>query len=436
MGSVEERDSEHKEYSEHRHHSEHSEHSEHRHHSEYGEHSEHRHHSEHGEHSGLGHHSGHSGHSEHSRHSKHRKHSRYGGKKNKPLMVITIILTTLVAIVVVVIVAALIMRSTGKRKLYAAVNDGGLELPIVVEEPTDDNGDVVDAHRPLKAGEIYYNNKIYKYNGDILTFLMMGVDATGEMPAGMEDINYVKGGQSDAMFLLVMNPHTNGLSLIALNRNTMTNISVYDEDGNYMRTQKAQLCLQHGFGDGKELSSERAVMAVSSMLFQLPIQRYITVHMEAMEDVTNAVGVVDITLDADYPPMGFSAGETVHITGDQVNRFLRYRSMDEFDSATVRMNRNKLYLNALMKSIKSATANDIRFPVTLYSTISPYMVTNISVDEVAYLASELLGYSLDSIKSYSLPGEAVMGVTYEEFHLDEEALQDMMIDIFYEIVED
>ena len=42
-------------------------------------------------------------------------------------------------------------------------------------------------------------------------------------------------------------------------------LDVYDEDGVYMGQYTKQITLQHGYGDGMELSCERSVAAVSRL---------------------------------------------------------------------------------------------------------------------------------------------------------------------------
>ena len=65
----------------------------------------------------------------------------------------------------------------------------------------------------------------------------------------------LKGGQADAVFLAVLDPDEKKISVIGINRDTMTDISVYDENGLYIGTQTAQIALQHGYGDGMETAA-------------------------------------------------------------------------------------------------------------------------------------------------------------------------------------
>ena len=62
------------------------------------------------------------------------------------------------------------------------------------------------------------------------------------------------------------------------------------------------------------------------------------------------------------------------------------------------------------------------------------MVTDISVDEVSYLATQALGYSFDSDNMHVLQGEIVQGERFEEFYVDEDALYRLILDVFYEEV--
>ena len=50
------------------------------------------------------------------------------------------------------------------------------------------------------------------------------------------------------------------------------------------------------------------------------------------------------------------------------------------------------------------------------------------------IITELMGYTYDPSSMYTVPGETVMGDTYEEYHVDASALYDLIIQIFYQEV--
>lgn len=71
-------------------------------------------------------------------------------------------------------------------------------------------------------------------------------------------------------------------------------------------------------------------------------------------------------------------------------------------------------------------------PVSLMNELSDYMLTDVSTDEVLYLSTELLGCSFTEDNMLILKGNIQMGEKYEEYYLDDEAVQQTIIDLFYE----
>lgn len=70
-------------------------------------------------------------------------------------------------------------------------------------------------------------------------------------------------------------------------------------------------------------------------------------------------------------------------------------------------------------------------PITLYQAFQPYIVTDLSVDEITYLATVVSGYSFDPAAIYTLEGSTVRGEKFEEFYPDQAALKDLIIRLFY-----
>lgn len=283
-----------------------------------------------------------------------------------------------------------------------------------------------------QEGWIRYQGKVYAYNEDIRTFLFMGIDKNSEVKEVAEGTN---GGQADALFLAVMNPHKESIQVIGINRNTIADIDVYNDQGAYVDTIRAQLAVQHGFGNGVEESCEYQVKAVSKFFYSLPIHGYAAINMSAIETLNDAVGGVDVTVleDLTEDDASLVKGEKVHLQGESAYWYVRSRN-DEFASADRRLERQKQYLNEFIGVAKRAAKQDISVALKLYQAIAPMMTTNVSADEVAYLAPILVDYGFDQEEFYMVPGETVMGERFEEFYAEEDALYEMILDIFYEEV--
>ena len=127
-----------------------------------------------------------------------------------------------------------------------------------------------------------------------------------------------------------------------------------------------------------------------------------------------------------------SKGAEVTLTGEQAHIYVRNRDTSELDSNNDRMARQRQYLLSFMSTVLQKTREDISTPVTLFRSASDYMVTDIDVSEVAYLASRVLSMDFSEENMYSVPGEVKMGDKYAEFYPDEEALYESILNIFYE----
>ena len=100
--------------------------------------------------------------------------------------------------------------------------------------------------------------------------------------------------------------------------------------------------------------------------------------------------------------------------------------------------KSKYTESLLIEGIRTALNKAVTNPsiaVDLYNTISKYMVTDIDITKFTYLASEALGYNFDISHLYTMQGETLMGDKYEEFYVDDDALYQLIIDVFYEPVE-
>ena len=172
-----------------------------------------------------------------------------------------------------------------------------------------------------EEGWISHNGKIYEYNEDIMTFLIMGIDKQEEVVEVEEGTD---GGQADALFLAVMNPHTKTVQVIGINRNTMTDIDIYNETGAYVTTVEAQIAVQHGFGNGVEKSCEYQQKAVSKLFYNLPIHGYAAINMSAIPTINDAVGGVPVTVTDDFSAIdpSITMGELT-LRGEQAATYVR-----------------------------------------------------------------------------------------------------------------
>lgn len=338
---------------------------------------------------------------------------------------------TILALAVVIVGVVLVMRMVGKNNLSTAV--AGTETP--------DLGDGEE----LEDGQILYHGQLYSLNEDLITILVMGIDketvtAVGGQSWSVSEGEEYAGGQADALFLVLLNPHDENVYVIAVNRNSMAAVDVWNEDGDYQGIFTKQIALQHGYGDGGTESCERQVKAVSRMFHNIPIHSYAAISMDAIPELNDAVGgiTVEVLDDIVYPEYGMDLhqGETVTLYGEKAYWYVRLRNENMFNSNELRFQRQKQYLTAFAAKAKEQSTADIRVAINLYQLIQKYMVTDIDLNSFTYLATETLGYDFDAEHMYSLQGETVSGNQFEEFYVDDDALQELIVELFYEPAEE
>ena len=157
--------------------------------------------------------------------------------------------------------------------------------------------------------------------------------------------------------------------------------------------------------------------------------------------MNDAVGGVEVTVlqDVIYPNKGVDLreGETVNLGGEEAYCYLRGRDVTEYDSASDRLRREEQYIVNYMVKLKAVAGGNSAMVVGVYNSVSDYLVTSVDFTD---LVTELMDYDFSEDQMYTVPGETVKGkpvdgVSYEEYHVDEDAMQDLIIQIFYEEAE-
>ena len=92
-----------------------------------------------------------------------------------------------------------------------------------------------------------------------------------------------------------------------------------------------------------------------------------------------------------------------------------------------RMDRQKQYMEGFLKSLRQVTSDT--FVLDTYDMVSDYIVTDCSAKSLASMMSHYQDYQLDQIVTPE--GENVKGQQYMEFHVDEEKLDSLILELFY-----
>jgi anionic cell wall polymer biosynthesis LytR-Cps2A-Psr (LCP) family protein len=182
----------------------------------------------------------------------------------------------------------------------------------------------------------------------------------------------------------------------------------------------------------------RSVEVVEDLFGNIPISGYLAMNMGGIPLMNDAVGGVTLTVlqDVSFPENGVDLreGETVQLSGTEAYYYLHGRDVDEYDSATKRLRREEQYIMAYMETLRGLGASKT---IALYDEIEDYLVTSV---DFTSLITELMNYEFSEDAMYTVPGETSLGdpiggECYEEYHVDQDALQDLIMQVFYEPAE-
>lgn len=330
-------------------------------------------------------------------------------RKNRGSKTLIVIVCVLVAVAVALGAAVGVLALLGRQSLR---DDGkGMNLP------------------DSQAGTIRHDGKLYRYNDEMVCILLMGVD--GDIPAESGKFGYAN--QSDVNMLAALDLKNNKISLISISRDCMCEMDVLDENGERTGTTTAQLALAHSFGDGGKVSCELTKNAVSRLLYDLPIGAYASIYMDGVLRLINELGGVTITIDT--PVLGYAQGQQVTLVGKSAENFLRYRE-STVDGNNERMQRQRQVMLALVYAALDRVHDDPTSVVSIYNSVKSYVTTDIGITEMTYLATEAGGMQFSG-EIRNVPGQSVLGrYDHAEYIVDKDALYELILDVFYEPVEE
>lgn len=286
-----------------------------------------------------------------------------------------------------------------------------------------------------EAELLYYQGRWYAPREDVETILVLGLDRSQDQDVPVSG-SYA---QSDFLLLLELDQTARRCKPILLNRDTMAEIQVFDQYGRPSGTSRAQLALAYAraqaYTGNDRAACQAAVDAVSGLLYGVEIDHYVTLTMDGLMVLNDLAGGVTVEIQDDFSAVDESLvqGEAVTLTGEQALHYVRARWWVGDGSNLERMERQRQYLDGLHRQLSSLAEQDEEFTLSALLAVNGYMTSDCTVEQLSVLAER---FRLFQMEPYVSPaGEAVQGEQYVEFLVDEEALQRLVVEDFYQPVE-
>lgn len=326
-------------------------------------------------------------------------------------------LTVALAVLAVCILAAILIGR------YAGPNHGK-------DEPKGD----LDA-RFTATPVVTYNGKQYLPKNKLMAILLMGTDHYTDDVA--EQGSYQNGGQADFLVLLVIDGGEKTITPIQIDRDTLAEVTTLGVLGNETGTRLTQICLAHGFGDGKKQSCAFQRDAVSRLFFGIDIPFYVAMSLDGITTLNDAVGGVKVTIEQDFSKLdpAMKVGETITLKGKQAEYFVRNRMEIGVGTNEERAKRQTQYWDGLLQvmdqSLKAEKDSD--FLHVILNQLDPYLTTNLARGRLINEIWKNRDFTRQSMVHPA--GEYFVGDDgFVEFHADEAALQALVMQLFYQQV--
>lgn len=271
------------------------------------------------------------------------------------------------------------------------------------------------------------NGVSYFPRQDITVFLILGIDEYGPVK---DSGSYNNQGESDVVMLAIFDEKNQTYTVLALNRDTMVDNPVLGLGGRYAGTYFEQLALSHTYGSGLQDSCENTKKAVSDFLTGIQIDYYLSMNMDAIPILTDAVDGVRVTVADNFNDVAptIQVGEMV-LRGQQGLNFVQIRKDVGSQLNISRMERQREYMNGFTEALVRKLNSSSSFVMDTYDDIAPYVVTDCSVSTLSTLVNRFSTYTLKDIVSPE--GENRQGKKFMEFYVDQEKLDALILQLFY-----
>lgn len=361
-----------------------------------------------------------------SKRKKHR-HSSYkknGKKKMKPWKKVLIALASIVLSLALIITGTLLyLRGTGRQQF----NDSSYTITAPDNPNVRVSGD---------GNTVTYKGKTYKYKANCTNMLFLGID---KKEYDNKETQIGDKYQSDVIIVVSIDPQNNKITLVNVPRDLIADVSVYSRTGGYTGIEKMPIALSYAYGDTDTESCLNCLDSVRRVFYNIPIKAFYSMEISGISVVNDVVGGVDVTSPENVysgdSNLVFEAGKQYHLDGKQANDFVIYRTHETPEANLLRNERQRIYLTEFMKKTISQTKSDLSTPVKLYNAAKEYSCTNITLNGVTFLATELIGKNKNLVtETKTIPVDVKANGNRAENYLREEEFYEMFLSVFYDEV--
>ena len=244
------------------------------------------------------------------------------------------------------------------------------------------------------------------------------------------------GTRTDVAFVVHYDSEQESLQLISVPRDTYVNVCDEVEEllgGRYGATKFNAV---HAYG-GKEHGPEAAILQMEDLL-GISIDHYVKVDFDAVVEIVDAVGGVEVDVPQDmYWDMSDTGDITINLKkglqtldGKKALQLVRFRRYADGDVGRIQV--QQLFMKALMDKVLS-TESIVKNLGDYIKVAYKYVETDVSLSDAVKYANYITKVDTGKISMETLPGagQYIGGLSY--FVHDPEATREMVDRVFYSV---
>lgn len=273
--------------------------------------------------------------------------------------------------------------------------------------------------------QLTLNERVYAYTDRLEAYLLIGTDNSSANAEAEKGFN---GDLADFLVLFLVDPDTGRYGFVQIDRDTITDVPILDENGEEIGTALEQICTAHWYGQNEEERSINTVYTVSELFGGLPIDGYYCMNMKDIPTLNHAVGGVSVTIEDDLESLdpAMTKGAQILLTDEQAEKFVRAR-MSVGDGTNIsRLRRQRQYMENMYRQVHESFSDNAGYINDLYKELKSVLQTDQPDKTISEIAAGI--HDSENMGFLTLDGESTKGnqlddgEIHSEFYVDEASI--------------
>lgn len=208
--------------------------------------------------------------------------------------------------------------------------------------------------------------------------------------------------RTDTIGIFAIDLDTKSVKLLSIPRDTYVSIPG--------RPGKDKINAAYVYGGMGKSGFEKSLQTISDFL-GIDVNYYVSIDMEVIPNIVDAVGGVQINVEEDMHTHGANLNKGLQwLDGQKASEYVRWRYDPMGDINRVK--RQQKFIIAFLQQLHRN--NNISTYINLYNAFKNQIHTNLNLDQVLALAYLMKDVDLNSIKMYQVPGDFynLHGISY------------------------